>query len=37
MRASETTLHPDFDLVLHKPLDLDFVEMVKRLVYDSKA
>ena len=30
-------LHPDFDLVLHKPLDPDFVEMVKRLkIYESK-
>jgi len=30
-------LHPDFDLVLHKPLEPAFVEMVKRLIYDSKA
>ena len=30
-------LHPDFDLVLHKPLEPDFVEMVKRLIYESKA
>ena len=30
-------LHPDFDLVLHKPLEPDFVEMVKGLIYDSKA
>jgi len=30
-------LHPDFDLVLHKPLEPAFVEMVKRLIYESKA
>ena len=30
-------LHPEFDLVLHKPLDFDFGEMVKGLIYDSKA
>ena len=30
-------LHPDFDLVLPKPLEPDFVEMVKRLIYESKA
>ena len=35
--SQRNDLHPDFDLVLHKPLDLAFVEMVKRLVYDSKA
>jgi len=34
---ARNNLHPDFDLVLRKPLEADFVEMVKRLIYDSKA
>ena len=29
--------YPDFDLVLHKPLEPDFVEMVKGLIHHSKA
>ena len=29
--------HPAFDLVLHKPLDAGFVEMVKGLIYGSRA
>lgn len=29
-------LHPDFDLVLHKPLECDFVERVAGLIYDAK-
>jgi len=29
--------HPDFDLVLSKLLEADFVEMVKGLIYDSKV
>ena len=35
--GTRNNLHPDFDLVLHKPLEPDFVEMVKGLIYDSKA
>ena len=35
--SPQNDLHPDFDLVLHKPLEPDFVEMVKRLIYESKA
>jgi len=35
--STRNNLHPDFDLVLHKPLEPDFVEMVKGLIHDSKA
>ena len=34
--SARNNLHPDFDLVLPKPLEADFVEMVKGLIYDSK-
>jgi CheY-like chemotaxis protein len=34
--GARNNLHPDFDLVLHKPLECDFVERVKGLIYDSK-
>ena len=35
--SARNNLHSDFDLVLPKPLEPDFVEMVKGLIYDSKA
>jgi len=34
--GTRNNAHPDFDLVLHKPLEPDFVEMVKELIYHSK-
>ena len=33
---ARNSLHPEFDLVLPKPLEPDFVEMVKGLICDSK-
>ncbi len=30
-------LHADFDLVLHKPLEADFVDRIKDLICDSKV
>ena len=34
---ARNNLHPDFNLVLPKPLEPDFIEMVKGLISDSKA
>ena len=28
-------LHPDFDLVVHKPLEPDFTDLIKRLTRDA--
>ena len=35
--SARNNLHLDFDLVLSKPLEAEFVEMVKGLIYDSKV
>ena len=35
--SARNNLHPDFDLVLPKPLEPDFIEMVKGLIYHSKV
>src|SRR5512135_907035 len=34
--GGRNSLHADFDLVVRKPLDPDFVERVAGLIYDSK-
>ena len=36
-KSAGNNLHPEFDLVLPKPLEPDFVEMVKGLIYHSKG
>ena len=35
--SARDNLHPDFALAIFKPLEPDFVDMVKGLIYDSKA
>ncbi len=36
IESERTRLHPEFDLVVYKPLEADFVNMLKNLVADSK-
>ena len=37
MEDAQNNSHPDFDLVLCKPLEPGFVDMVKGLIYDTKV